>query len=112
MDISEYKKQPQVIELSIRDKEVLEYYSTDEIKFHIIDYMDLTTYFSFYRVQQNEDGEELNKLLRKLILNKEGKPVLGPNEIFPINLTMAMLVEINEYLGKLNTKTSIQETVE
>lgn len=110
MDIKQLAKKPTLTKLEISDSDIVETYG-ETITFYMVDQFDINTYFSFYRLQQGEDGELLNELLRKLILDADGKPVLEKDEVFPVNLTLAILVRINEFLGKSNAKdTSTQET--
>jgi hypothetical protein len=71
------------------------------------DFVDINTYFDFFRSQSDKTGDELTQLLAKLILNKEGQVVLAEGETFPIDITIAALTKINECLGKSRTKRSI-----
>jgi hypothetical protein len=110
MDIAKLAKKPRLEKLEITDADIVKAYG-DTITFYMIDQMDVSTYFSFYKLQQAESSELLNELLRKLILNKDGKPVLAEDEVFPVNITLAILMRINEFLGKSEAQTtSIQET--
>jgi hypothetical protein len=110
MDIAKLAKKPQLEKLEITDPDIVKTYG-DTITFYMIDQMDISTYFSFYKLQQGENSELLNELLRKLILNSEGKPVLKEDEVFPVNITLGILMKINEFLGKSEAQTtSIQET--
>jgi hypothetical protein len=103
MDIKQLVKKPQLTKLELSDIDIVETYG-EAVTFYMIDQFDITTYFSFYKLQQGDDGELLNELLRKLILDEEGKTVLEKDEVFPVNLTLAILVRINEFLGKSNAK--------
>jgi hypothetical protein len=110
MDIAKLAKKPRLEKLEITDADIVKTYG-DTITFYMMDQMDISTYFNFYKLQQNESSELLNELLRKLILNQEGKPVLAEDEVFPVNITLAILVRINDFLGKSEAQTtSIQET--
>jgi hypothetical protein len=111
MDISKFATTPKLEKLTLDGEDVVKEFG-EEISFYMMDQMDISTYFNFYRLQQNEDGNLLNDLLRKLILNEKGKPVLGEDQVFPVNLTLAILVKINDYLGKSKTITSTPTTGE
>lgn len=111
-NISEFAKKPKLEKLEINDAELIENYGGEPISFCIMDEMDISTYFNFYRLQQSEDGNLLNELLRKLILKEDGKPALGPDEVFPVDITLAILVRINDFLGKSKPKTSTPATGE
>jgi hypothetical protein len=105
MDIKSFAAKPKLEKLEIDDPEVVEAYG-ESITFYMIDQMDISTYFNFYKLQQSEDGSLLNALLRKIILKEDGKPVLDADEVFPVDITLAILVKINDHLGKSKAKTS------
>ena len=103
MDISTLAKIPKLAKIEISDQDIVDAYG-DIITFWIIDEMGIGTYFDFYKLQQAQDSDSLNALFRKIILKEDGSPALGQGEVFPINLTLAVLVAINNFLGKSNTK--------
>ena len=109
MDISNLAKKPELVELCIDDQDLVDRYG-EAITFYMIDEMGIDTYFAFYRLQQEQRAEELNKLLRKIILKKDGTPALGNEQVLPVDLTLAVLVKINDFLGKSKPKTSTEKT--
>lgn len=109
MDISKLAKKPQLVDLVINDADLVEKYG-EEITFYMIDEMGIDTYFAFYRLQQEQKSEDLNKLLRKIILKSDGTPALGDEDVLPVDLTLAVLVKINDFLGKSDPKTSQEKT--
>jgi len=109
MDISKFAKKPTLTKLVMDDPEVIEQYG-DTIEFHILDQMSISTYFEFYKLQQDQDSDKLNDLLRKIVLKDDGTPALTEEEIFPVDLTLGLLVKINEFLGKSKAKTSTPTT--
>lgn len=111
MDISKFAKKPILTQLVMDQPEVIETYG-EPIEFYIMDQMGISTYFDFYRLQQDQDSNKLNDLLRKIVLKEDGTPALAEDEIFPVDLTLGLLVKINEFLGKSKAKTSTQTTGE
>lgn len=109
MDISKFAKKPQLVKVEITDADIVETYG-ETVSFFMYDSVDISTYFDFYRVQQEQNGEKLNELMRKIILSETGKPALKADEMLPIDITMAALVKINDSLGKSKTKPSAPET--
>ena len=105
MDIKDFARKPQLIKIVIDDADIVESYG-DSISFWMKDYVDLTTYFDFFRVQNDRAGDELANLIRKIVLNEAGEPVLGPEDQLPIDITVSLLVKINETLGKSRPKSS------
>ena len=109
MDISKFAKKPQLTKIVLDDPEVIEQYG-ESIDFHMLDQMTISTYFEFYRLQQEENSDKLNDLLRKIVLKEDGTPAITEEEILPVDLTLTLLVKINEFLGKLKAKASTPTT--
>jgi hypothetical protein len=107
MDIKKLAKKPELVEMVLDDPKLVADYG-EPITFYMKDSVDVNTYFDFFRSQNEKSGDELTRLMAKLILNKDGKPVLDKEETFPIDITIAALTKINETLGKSRTKSSIQ----
>lgn len=109
MDISKLSKKPELVKMTLDDENIVEEFG-EAIDFWILDSMSLTTYFNFYKLQQEEDDTLLYDLLRRLILKEDGKPAIAKDEIIPVSLTMGILVKISDFLGKSKPKTSTQES--
>lgn len=107
MDIKKLAKKPELVEVVIDDADIIKEYG-EPITFYMKDYVDINTYFDFFRSQNEKSGKELNKLMASLILNKDGQTVLEEGEGFPIDISIAALTKINETLGKSRAKSSIQ----
>lgn len=104
MDITKFAKKPQLIEIKLSDPDLVKEYG-DEITFWMMDYVDINTYFEFFRTQTERSGQEMNVLLRKIILKQDGTPALADDESLPIDIAIAALAQINETLGKSRTKS-------
>lgn len=111
MDISKFAKKPQLQCLEINDADTVETYG-ESLTFYMMDQMDVGTYFNFYKLQQNDNGDLLNELLRKIILKEDGTPALNEDEVFPVDITLSILVKINDFLGKSGPRTSTPTTGE
>lgn len=109
MDITALAKTPELIKLTLDSPDIVEAYG-DSVEFWMMDSISLTTYFNFYKVQQEEDDTLLYNLLRRIVLNKEGKPALGEDMVLPTNIVLGILVKISDHLGKSNPKMSTPET--
>jgi hypothetical protein len=48
--------------------------------------------------------------IRKIILKEDGTKAIADDEVLPLDLTLAVLVRINDNLGKSGTKKSEKET--
>jgi hypothetical protein len=108
MDITNFIKKPQLLEIALDDASIVETYG-EAVTFYMKDHVDLDTYFDFYRYQQESSNEQLMTTLRKIILKSDGTRALADGEILPIDLTLAILVRVNDNLGKSETKKSEKE---
>jgi hypothetical protein len=105
MDIKSLARKPELHEVIIDNEDIVKEYG-EPITFWMYDHVDINTYFDFFRSQNNKDGQELNALMRRLILNREGQPTLSEDEALPVDISLAALTKINETLGKSRTKSS------
>jgi len=71
MDIKLLAKKPELHEIVIDNEDIVKEYG-EPITFWMYDHVDINTYFDFFRSQNQKDGQELNALMRRLILNREG----------------------------------------
>lgn len=104
MDVTQLARTPKLIEIKLDSEEIIESYG-EAISFWMVDHLSINTYFNFYKVQRDEDDSLLNDLLHKLILKSDGKPALEADQVLPTNVTLNILVAINEHLGKSEPKT-------
>jgi hypothetical protein len=103
LDIAKFAKKPELIKIELDAPEVVEKYE-GTVTFYVLDSIDIATYFEFYKSQADNDGKRLNDILRKLILNAEGKQVIEEGHMLPVDLALASLSKIGEQLGKSGTK--------
>ena len=105
MNITELAKKPQLEQVSLDDPELVELYG-EPITFWMLDFVDINTYFDFFKFQGEQDGEALMTVLRKIILNDQGEPAIATDTVLPVDITFAALAKINEHLGKSRAKLS------
>jgi hypothetical protein len=105
MDIANLAKKPELVKLEITDADIVKEFG-EVVTFWMMDHIDVATYFNFYKFQQTQDSDLLMELLRKLILKEDGLPSISKEQVLPVSLTLAVLVRINDFLGKSDTKTT------
>ena len=108
MNLEELRVKPQLVELEINDPKIVETYG-DTIKFWMYDHLSLPEYFAFFRAQNEGDIDKLLSIMRNIILNAKGKPVMSSDYQLPVDLFAAAVTKVAEQLGKSETKKSIQE---
>ena len=107
-NIDQIARKPELIEIVLDTDEIREAYG-DAVIFYMKDFVDINTYFDFYRSQQ-ENTNSLSVILKKIILNAQGEPVIKDGFELPADIAIAALGKINETLGKSGTKPSMSET--
>jgi hypothetical protein len=105
MNIQEFASTPKLIEIILDDVELLEKYN-EPITFHTYDIVGLSTYFEFFNARSDGQYEQLDKIIKKLILNDKGKPAIKDDQDLPIDIAAAAINKIGAILGKSQSKTS------
>lgn len=103
MNIAQFAKKPELVKVTLDSEDILSVYK-DPVTFYILDSIDIATYFEFYKSQSDNDGERLNSIMRKLMLDENGKQVIEEGSLLPVDLALASLTAIGEVLGKSKTK--------
>jgi len=104
MQIKQLATKPKLIEVALDQEELVKEYG-EPVTFWMKDHVDINTYFDFYRSQTEKEGDGVNQVLRKMILNAEGETVLADDEALPIDIALAAITKIGEVLGKSRTKS-------
>lgn len=108
MDITKLVQKPKLIELQVDSKEVLDSIG-EPVSFWMKEHLDLGTYFDFYKFQQDQNLNQLTEILRRVVLDSQGNPAIAEDEVLPIEVTLAILFKINDYVGKPKAKVSNTE---
>jgi len=98
MKLSELAKEPQLIKCSINKPELVEKYG-EELEFYIYDRQPLDV---FARLANAEKGEMsgMTEVIKMLILDEEGKPIVGGNNVLPMDVLVEAVSIIGSELGK------------
>lgn len=106
--IGEFARKPELIQIVLDSEEIIKEFG-EPVIFYMKDYLDINTYFEFFRNQADETSQGLNVILQKIILNDRGERVLGDDDTLPVQLAVGALTKINDNLGKLKTKPLTNE---
>ena len=107
MNIKDYESKPELIEIVLDDKELIERYG-EPITFHTYNIVRMSIYFDFFNARSNNEFSNLDKMMKAMILDKDGKQVLADDEDLPIDIAAAAINKIGEILGKPQSKASTQ----
>jgi hypothetical protein len=111
MNIKKYASVPKLVEIILDNEELVERYE-EPITFYSYDVVPMTTYFEFFNARSNNEFVQLDKMMKNMILDKDGKRVLADNEDLPIDIAAAAINKLGEILGKSLSKTSTQKVGE
>jgi hypothetical protein len=98
MNLTELAKKPQLVEIKINDTEIVEKYG-DELLFFIHDRLPLETYTSLASVKTDDPGA-MYSLIKDLILDENGHPVMSEGNVLPIDVMNAAVMKVTDSLGK------------
>ena len=105
MDISKLARKAELIQITLDAPDLVEQYG-EPISFWMKDFIDVTSYFDFFKAQADSDAGKLGKLLTQMVLKEDGTPAMAIDDLLPIDIQIAMLTEINSALGKSKTVSS------
>ena len=107
MEISKFASKPQLIEIVMDSKDLVEKYS-EPITFYTWDIVNLKTYFEFFNSRSDGDFESIQLMMKKLILDKNGNAALKEDQVLPIDIASEAIKHIGDILGKSLSKPSTQ----
>jgi hypothetical protein len=98
VDLSKLANRPQLIKIVLDDEDTIAEYN-EPIEFHTWDRQPLTT---FMKISQGitADRPETIELLKTLILDSAGQPVMADEREIPIRLMIRAVSKIMDSLGK------------
>lgn len=109
MKIQQLVSTPQLTEIILDDKELLETYG-EPITFYAFDIVPMSMYFEFFNARSKGEYDALGRLIRRMILNEKGEPVMTEQQDLPMDIMAQAITKIGEILGKSLSKTSTQKT--
>jgi hypothetical protein len=99
MKLSQIAAQPKLIEVSIDNDFILEEYS-EPLTFYTWDRQPMDVFTRLANLSENNDVGGLLEIVRTLILDEEGKPILTKESTLPSKVLMAVIGKVTEQLGK------------
>jgi hypothetical protein len=107
MELSKFAQKPSLYEVIMDDADLIATYG-EPITFYTWDVVSLKTYFEFYNSRSEQHYDMLAKIMRSLVLDKHGKPLLAEDDELPIDIAAAVIQRLGTMLGKSLSKPSIQ----
>ena len=98
MKLSQIASKPQLIKLIIDDEDTIKEFN-EAIEFWTWDRQPLDTFMELATVT-NKDTKEMIKIVRTLILDESGAPILSNDNMLPTHILMKVISKVVEILGK------------
>jgi hypothetical protein len=98
MKLSELSQKPELLKITIDSEHIVEKYK-EELEFWVYDRQPLDV-FSRLANADSADTSHLIILLKDLILDEDGKPVIADDRVLPMDVMVEAVKLIGERLGK------------
>jgi len=98
MKLSDLSSEPKLIEITIDDKDILETYG-EPLTFYTYDRQPLDVFLRLANIDGKNTVELIN-IVKTLILDEKGKPVITDKNTLPSNVMMKAITKVTEQLGK------------
>lgn len=98
MKLSQLAAKPQLIKLTLDDEEIVKEYQ-EPIEFYTWDRQPLDVFMKLANTD-NSNMSAMVDVVRTLILDEEGKPIIDGDSMLPSKLLIASITKIVETLGK------------
>lgn len=103
MNLKELKAKPQLIQVTVDDPMVVEAYG-EPVEFWMYDRQDLPTFLKLSQV--NDNREYIMEIVRELVLDEKGKPILEEGDVLDIEILMKVIEAVVTRLGNFRSQTS------
>lgn len=98
MKLSELASKPQLKEIIIDDEPIVTKYG-ESLQFYILDRLPIETYTKLASVKTDDAGE-MYKVIKELILDEDGDPVMSDGNVLPMDVMNAAVMKVTDNLGK------------
>lgn len=103
MKLSQLSKEPQLIEVLIDDKDTVKEFG-EALSFYTWDRQPMDTYVALGAIASEGEGKmnlgEMLKLMKSLVLDEDGKPIITDNNTLPMNVMTKVIQKVTESMGK------------
>jgi hypothetical protein len=98
MKLTQLATKPQLIKISIDDDTIVEKYG-ETVEFFVNDKINLEQYTQLASVK-TEDFSSIIGLVKELVLDEDGSPVMDDEHVLPTDLLNACMLKVVDQLGK------------
>ena len=98
MKLTELAVKPQLTKITIDSEELVEKYG-EPVDFYVLDRLPLDKYTKLASVK-TEDFSSMIDLVKELILDEDGKPVMDDDHVLPTDILNEAMVKVVDVVGK------------
>lgn len=98
MKLTQITAEPKLIEVKLDDKDIVKEYG-EALSFYTYDRQPMDVFLKLANLTDKNTGELID-IVKGLILDEEGKPVLSDKNMLPTNVLMKAIAKVTEQLGK------------
>lgn len=98
MKLSDLAKEPKLIKCSIDKPELVEKYG-EELEFYIYDRQPLDVFAKLANADKGEMSG-MTDMIKMLLLDENGEPIVGGNQVLPMDVLVEAVSIIGNELGK------------
>jgi hypothetical protein len=98
MLLSKIAKEPTLVELKLDDKDTVKEFG-EALVFYTWDRQPMDVFMRLANLNEKNTGDLIN-IVKTLILDEEGKPVLNEKNMLPTSVLMKAIQKVTEQLGK------------
>lgn len=99
MKLSQITSEPKLIEVTLNDEDILAEFG-EELSFYTWDRQPMDVFTRLANLTEKQDVGALLDIVKTLILDEDGKPVLSDKNMLPTNVLMKAIGKVTEQLGK------------
>lgn len=104
MKLSQLAAKPQLMKIEIADEDIVKQYG-EPIEFYIYDRQNMDIFMKLASLDE-KNFSKVSEIVKDIILDEEGKPVLNDNEILPMSVMMRVVQKVIDQLGNGQSQTS------
>ena len=98
MKLSQICSEPQLVEITLDDKDTVKQYG-EPLTFYTWDRQPMETFMRLANIDGKNTVELIN-IVKTMILDEEGKQIVNDKNVLPTNVLMKAITKVTEQLGK------------
>lgn len=98
LSLTQLAREPQLIKITLSDPVIVEKYN-DELEFFVFDRQPIDQFIKMATANEQNYGE-LIRLIKDLVLDEHGDPILTGEQVLPNDIMLAVITEVVAKLGK------------